>query len=85
MSSNQPDADPRYASRKWILAKWMLTIASGVTVGLVTAKTLGIGDALPPMMDVLQWWSYTAGAVLTLYGGANVVQKGIETKAGGAK
>ena len=85
MSSTQPDADPRYASRKWLLAKWVMYIASGVTVALVTARTLGVGDALPPVMEVLQWWSYTAGAVLALYGGANVIQRGLEAKGGGGK
>ena len=29
------------------------------------------------VMDVLHWWSYMMGALLTLYGGLNVAQKGV--------
>lgn len=82
MSDEVEQPDVRYASRKWILAKWILATSTAITVAVVTTRLLGIGPESPSTLDVLNWWSYTAGAVLTLYGGANVLEKKIQ---GGAK
>jgi len=65
--------DSSEGGRKWALTRgifWSANVGGGLTALMFVIKG---GD----VMDVLHWWSYMMGALLTLYGGMNVVQKGV--------
>ena len=66
------------------MARTVLGIATGLLMLFIVLSVLGWGAAaIPPISELLQWWSITAGSVLAMYGGGNVWQKSIFAKSGG--
>jgi len=62
------DGDPRYYSRKYLIACWVEGFASLVATVLLGKALLSGGDPMP----VLWWWLSVSGGVLGLYGAVNV-------------
>lgn len=65
--------DSSEGGRKWALARGIFWSANAGAVATMIMFIVKGGN----VMDVLQWWSYMMGALLTLYGGLNVAQKGV--------
>ena len=63
--------DSRYGSRKFIVALAVLGIASGFTAWAMWSHVGSTAEAV----SLLGTWGLTAGAVLGLYGIANVASK----------
>jgi hypothetical protein len=62
--------------RKWILARWAMGLGTTVALTALVAWLCGTEGAPAVLMQGLG----TVGAVLGLYGAANVAQKGVVGK-----
>lgn len=81
-----PTTEDKFRSRKWIMARTVLGIATMLLVLFIALSIFGWGvAALPSIAELLNWWSITAGSVLAMYGGGNVWEKSVFAKNGGSK
>lgn len=70
------EIDDRFRSRKWRLALAAFVCGTVMLFGLVVLNVLEAGPVeWDPIGKQLEWWSWLVGAILALYGGANVLDK----------
>jgi intracellular septation protein A len=60
-------------NRKFKIAAFIMLVASAIMIALVWGNYPKVDDIEP----VLWWWVTVETSVLTLYGAANVIQKGV--------